>query len=85
MAKTHHPTSDTVTSPYLLSHEAVTNLRLKNLSGLYWLVKEHRLPHCRRGGLYLFDTRELDAWLRNADTSVPTVTALRQLRTGCGR
>jgi len=29
---------------------------------LYRLVREHRLPFCRRGRLYLFDRRELDAW-----------------------
>lgn len=58
-----------MTSPYLLSQEAASYLRV-NRAGLYYLVKEHRLPHCRRGGLYLFDVRELDAWLRGAGSAL---------------
>lgn len=52
-----------MTSPYLLSQEAAEYLRT-NRAGLYYLIKEHRLPFVRRGGLYMFDTREVDAWLR---------------------
>jgi excisionase family DNA binding protein len=69
-----------IESPYLTSAEAVTYLRLGSVSALYALVREHKLPHGRRGGLYLFDRRELDAWVKNADTSVPTVTAMLRLR-----
>jgi excisionase family DNA binding protein len=55
-----------VESPYLTSREAMAYLRVNSLSNLYHLVREHRLPCLRRGNLYLFDTRELDAWLRGA-------------------
>jgi len=51
-----------VVSPYLTAAEAVVYLRLKSSSALYWLVREQALPFCRRGRLYLFDTREIDAW-----------------------
>jgi excisionase family DNA binding protein len=73
-----------VTSPYLTSKEAVAYLRLNSLSSLYYLVREHRLPHCRRGGLYLFDTREMDAWLRGQGSALELVrssaTASRRAR-----
>jgi excisionase family DNA binding protein len=49
-------------SPYLTAREAIAYLRLESQSALYRLVREHRLPFCRRGRLYLFDRRELDAW-----------------------
>lgn len=49
-------------SPYLTAGEAIAYLRLGSESALYRLVREHHLPHCRRGRLYLFDVRELDAW-----------------------
>jgi len=62
-------------SPYLTSAEAVDYLRLsprdrakkgatKDFSGLYRLMREHRLPYVRRGGRLLFDSRELDTWMR---------------------
>jgi excisionase family DNA binding protein len=55
-------------SPYLTSREAIAYLRLDTLrsphSALYRLITEHKLPYGRRGGLYLFDTRELDAWVK---------------------
>lgn len=53
-----------VQSPYLTAAEAVIYLRLGSLSALYRLVREHRLPHGRRGRLHLFDKRDLDAWIR---------------------
>jgi hypothetical protein len=34
-------------------------------------MREHHLPYLRAGGRLRFDTRELDAWLRD-----PTLTAL---------
>lgn len=74
----------TVDSPYLTSHEALQYLRLRTLSALYSHMRDNRLPYQRVGRSLRFDRRELDAWMRNADQSVPTVTALRQLRTASG-
>jgi len=59
-----------VVSPYLTAAEAVVYLRLKSSSALYWLVREQALPFCRRGRLYLFDTREIDAWTHGHGSSV---------------
>ena len=50
-------------SPYLNTKEAIAYLRLPSQWALYHLIKEQRLPCCRRGRLYLFDVRELDAWV----------------------
>lgn len=55
-----------VASPYLDSREAMAYLRLATISVLYYHIKENRLPFLRRGGRYLFDRRELDAWLRQS-------------------
>ena len=52
-----------MTSPYLTARETIAYLRLGSKSALYRLIREHRLPFCRRGKKYLFDTRELDAWV----------------------
>lgn len=68
-----------VVSPYLTSKEAVSYLRLRTLSALYHHVRQNGLPTCRVGGDLRFDTRELDAWLRGADTRVPTITARKRL------
>jgi excisionase family DNA binding protein len=57
-------------SPYLTAAEAITYLRLGSRSALQRLIVEHRLPTCRRGGRYLFDTRELDAWLRGHNSAL---------------
>lgn len=59
-----------VVSPYLSAAEAVVYLRLKTSAALYWLVREQHLPFCRRGRLYLFDTREIDAWTHGHGSSV---------------
>jgi excisionase family DNA binding protein len=56
-------------------HEAVDYLRLGSESALYRLVREHGLPNLRRGRLYLFDTREIDAWLRGANSALELVRA----------
>lgn len=66
-----------IESPYLTSDEAVVYLRLRTLSALYWLIKEHKLPHGRRGSLYLFDTRDLDAWVHGHDSALALVRATR--------
>ena len=50
-------------SPYLTAREAVDYVRAGSLSALYRLIREHRLPFCRVGRLYRFDTRDLDAWM----------------------
>ena len=56
------------TSPYLTSQEAVAYLRLTSVGALYALIREHALPvHFRGGRRRLFDTRELDAWVRGED------------------
>lgn len=62
-------------SPYLTAREAVDYLRLGSESALYRLVREHGLPNLRRGRLYLFDTREIDAWLRGAGSAIELVRA----------
>ena len=53
-----------VESPYLDSNEAVQYLKIKTLSALYFLMREHACPYLRMGGRLRFDKRDLDAWLR---------------------
>ncbi len=55
-----------IVSPYLDGREAVAYLRLGSLSALYRQINKNGLPTLRRGGRYLFDRRELDAWLRES-------------------
>lgn len=66
-----------VESPYLTAREAIGYLRLGSVSALYRLVREHRLPTCRRGRLYLFDKRELDAWVKGFGSALELVRAKR--------
>jgi len=61
---------DPTISPYLNSKEAMAYLRLTSSSSLYYLINERRLPYLRRGGRLLFDTREIDAWLRGHDSAL---------------
>jgi excisionase family DNA binding protein len=68
----------TVESPYLTASEAMAYLKLESSSALYRLVKQHRLPTCRRGRLYLFDRRELDAWLHGYSSEIEMVRAARR-------
>jgi len=56
------------TSPYLNAREMVDYLRLGSVDALYRLVNQHRLPYYRRGKQYLFDRREVDAWVRSEPT-----------------
>lgn len=51
-------------SPYMTSAEAVDYLRARSINNLYQLVRRHHLPCLRRGNTYLFDKRDVDAWLR---------------------
>ena len=62
-----------MSSPYLTTKEAIEYLRLPSQWALYHLIKEQRLPFCRRGRLYLFDRLELDAWLRGYDSRIEQV------------
>jgi len=64
-----------VESPYLTAQEAVVYLRLNTLSSLYRLIEEHKLPAGRRGRLYLFDTRELDAWVKGFPSALELARA----------
>jgi len=65
-------------TPYLTADEARNYLRLNSLDALYRLVKQHRLPFCRRGRLYLFHREELDAWLRGFNSELERVRASRR-------
>lgn len=65
-------------TPYLTAAEAIAYLRLGSRSALQRLIVEHRLPCCRRGRLYLFDTRELDAWLHGHGSALDWARALRR-------
>lgn len=67
-----------VTSPYLSAREAIDYLRLPSQWALYRLVREHHLPCCRRGRLYLFDTRELDAWVHGHGSALEFARARRR-------
>jgi excisionase family DNA binding protein len=70
--------SATIASPYLTAREAMAYLKLESSSALYRLVREHRLPTCRRGRLYLFDSREIDAWLRGFTSEIEMRRALKR-------
>ena len=59
-----------VSTPYLTAREAIAYLKLGSESALYRLIREHRLPTCRRGRLYLFDKTELDAWAHGHDSAL---------------
>lgn len=65
-------------SPYLTAHEAILYLKLGSQSALYRLVREHRLPFCRRGRLYLFDTREIDAWVHGHGSAIEMARVQRR-------
>lgn len=45
------------------SAQAIAYLQLGSTCALYRLIREHRLPHGRRGGLYRFRRADLDAWV----------------------
>lgn len=66
-----------IESPYLTAAEAIAYLRLGSPSALYHLIREHKLPYGRRGRLYLFDTRELDAWVHGHDSAIEWARAQR--------
>lgn len=64
-----------VDSPYLTSHEALQYLRLRTLSALYSHMRDNRLPYQRVGRSLRFDKRELDAWMRGAESHLELVRA----------
>ena len=57
-------------TPYLTAREAMAYLKVNTHAGLYRLIREHRLPFCRRGRQYLFHRDELDAWLRGFSSEI---------------
>jgi len=71
-----------VESPYLNTREAIVYLRLEThddpRSAIYRLIREHQLPHGRRGGVYLFDKRELDAWVKGFGSALELVRHQRR-------
>lgn len=67
-----------IESPYITAAEAIAYLRLGSESSLYRLIREHRMPACRRGRLYLFDTRELDAWVHGHNSAIEWARTLRK-------
>jgi len=71
-----------IESPYLNTREAIVYLRLEDhddpQSAIYRLIREHQLPHGRRGGVYLFDKRELDAWVKGFGSALELVRATRR-------
>jgi excisionase family DNA binding protein len=64
-------------SPYLTAREVIVYLRLGSRSALQRLLVEHALPFCRRGRNYLFDTREIDAWLHGHGSAIEMARAAR--------
>lgn len=73
-----------IVSPYLTAAEAIVYLRLHSESALYRLVNEHRLPHGRRGRLYLFDTREIDAWVAGHGSAIEQMRSIQLSRKKVG-
>jgi len=67
-------------SPYLSARETIAYLRLPSQRALYRLVREHGLPFNRRGRLYLFDTRDLDAWVKGFGSAIEMARALQSPR-----
>lgn len=67
--------SNQVRSPYLSAREAIVYLRLGSKRALYRLITEHGLPVCRRGRQYLFDTRDLDAWIHGFGSALEMARA----------
>lgn len=70
-----------IDSPYLNSAEVIPYLRLQDHasphSALYRLITEHKLPCGRRGGVYLFDKREIDAWVKNFGSALEQARSQR--------
>jgi excisionase family DNA binding protein len=68
-----------IVSPYLTAAEAIDYLKLGSDSALYRLIREHKLPTCRRGRLYLFDVREVDAWAHGHESAIEQTRSSIQL------
>jgi excisionase family DNA binding protein len=65
-------------TPYMTVREAMSYLKVESQSTLYRLIREHRLPFCRRGRLYMFHRDELDAWLHGFTSEIEMVRAARR-------
>jgi len=63
---------------YLTARELIEYLRLGSQSALYRLIAQHQLPSCRRGGMYLFDREEVDAWLHGQPSALEWARAKRR-------
>jgi len=64
-----------VRSPYLDARGAIAYLQLPSHSSLYRLIRQHALPFNRRGRLYLFDRRDLDAWVKGFGSAIEMARA----------
>lgn len=73
-----------IVSPYLTAAEAVDYLKLGSDSALYRLIREHKLPTCRRGRLYLFDVREIDAWAHGHESAIEQARSIQLSRKKVG-
>ncbi len=58
--------------------EVMAYLRCGSKWALYSLIKEWHLPYCKRGRLYLFDWRDIDAWVHGHPNAVEYVRARRK-------
>jgi excisionase family DNA binding protein len=58
-----------VSTPWLDTDEAAAYVR-STTQALYKLVQGGKMPFHRRHGVLLFDTHELDAWIRSQDGRV---------------
>jgi len=57
-------------NPYLTASETMEYLRLTSHSSLYHLIREHGMPHGRRGRVFMFDMRELNAWIKGFGSAI---------------
>jgi excisionase family DNA binding protein len=76
--------SGAIVSPYLTAAEAQAYLRLGSATALYRLVREHGLPYCRKGRHYLFDRRDIDAWIHQTGSLTVSDRTLARVRRGTG-
>jgi excisionase family DNA binding protein len=67
-----------IDTPYMTAQEAMRYLKVESSSNLYRLIREHRLPFCRRGRSYLFHRDELDVWLHGFTSEIEMVRAKKR-------
>lgn len=63
---------------YLTTHQLIDFLQLGSKSAVYRLIREHHMPFTRVGGLYRFDRREIEAWMRGFGGSVEWARAMKR-------